>query len=282
MQQSQLKFTPISWSAAWLVALIAVACFHAAYIPAHSGLFSLGIVGYVICLTQLSRLRTTRQSFYSGLVIALACYAPHLDCFWRIFGPVAISLWTILAIWIGFFVALTHVAMSRLGPMKAALLVPFLWTGLEYFRSELYYLKFSWMNVGYAFAEVPVVSLSFLGMYGVGFMVAIFAAGVLVGHKKILRFTLLELLIIVAILAVLAALLFPVVAAMKRFVRPSVVVAGVQLEFPTEKELMHDLDKLLVVSPTNSFSRRGATNVDLIVLSEYTFMEGEPTQQLKD
>jgi apolipoprotein N-acyltransferase len=282
MQQSQLKFTPISWSAAWLVALIAVACFHAAYIPAHSGLFSLGIVGYVICLTQLSRLRTTRQSFYSGLVIALACYAPHLDCFWRIFGPVAISLWTILAIWIGFFVALTHVAIARLGFVKASLLVPFLWTGLEYFRSELYYLRFSWMNVGYAFAESPLVSVSFLGMYGVGFSIAVIAAALIVREKTPFRFALYGLLLFFALYGLLPSIIFPMVSKIRSGMKSSLLVAGVQLEFPTEKELMHDLDKLLVVSPTNSFSRRGATNVDLVVLSEYTFMEGEPTQQLKD
>ena len=34
----------------------------------------------------------------------------------------------------------------------AALLIPMLWTGLEYFRSGLYYLRFSWFNAGYAFS----------------------------------------------------------------------------------------------------------------------------------
>ncbi len=32
-------------------------------------------------------------------------------------------------------------------------LIPIIWTGLEYFRSELYYLKFSWLNIGYALPE---------------------------------------------------------------------------------------------------------------------------------
>src|SRR5689334_17346480 len=91
-----LRFEPIGWRKALLFALIAVACFHAAYIPAHSGWLSLGIVGYVTSLTQFARLGTTRKAFYAGLLVALACYAPQLDCFWRIFGPVAISLWTIL------------------------------------------------------------------------------------------------------------------------------------------------------------------------------------------
>ena len=48
---------------------------------------------------------------------------------------------------------------------------PFLWTGLEYFRSELYYLRFTWLNAGYAFADhVQAVPFAWLGVYGVGFL----------------------------------------------------------------------------------------------------------------
>ena len=51
------------------------------------------------------------------------------------------------------------------------MLIPFVWTGLEYFRSELYYLRFSWLNVGYAFAGAPWQgALKLAGTYGVGFV----------------------------------------------------------------------------------------------------------------
>lgn len=40
------------------------------------------------------------------------------------------------------------------------------------FRSELYYLRFSWLNVGYAFAGSSVIPGEVLGMYGVGFVIA--------------------------------------------------------------------------------------------------------------
>ena len=33
-------------------------------------------------------------------------------------------------------------------PAWGWLLIPFVWIGLEYFRSELYYLRFSWLNAG--------------------------------------------------------------------------------------------------------------------------------------
>jgi hypothetical protein len=63
-----------------------VVCFHAAYTPAQSGLLAFAIIGYVICLVQLARLRTTRQCFYAALATGFACFAPQLGFFWRIFG----------------------------------------------------------------------------------------------------------------------------------------------------------------------------------------------------
>ena len=71
-------------------------------------------MGYVICLVQLARLRTTRQSFYTGLAVGFACFAPQLECFWRIFGAVAIALWLVLAFWIALFVVLAHLALVHL------------------------------------------------------------------------------------------------------------------------------------------------------------------------
>ena len=76
------------------------------------------------------------------MVVGFACFAPQLGFFWNIFGPAAIALWLVLALWLALFVVLTHLAIATLGLKRAAFLTPFFWTGLEYFRSELYYLKF--------------------------------------------------------------------------------------------------------------------------------------------
>lgn len=257
-------FQPIDWRWAALLAVIAVACFHTAYAPARSGLLAFGIVGYVVGLVQLARLRTTRQCFNSALVTGFACVAPQLECFWRIFGAFAIALWLILALWLAFFVVLTHLAIVRLGMKRAAWLTPFFWTGLEYFRSELYYLKFSWLNVGYAFAEFPIGSFYAPGVYGVGFVVAACAAPWLVTRRK-------SLLIGSAGAAVLIAVLPYALA-------PGVIssgpvtpqLAGVQLEFPDAARIREALDKVRVARP----------NADVFVLSEYT-LDGEPADELK-
>ena len=276
---TQLQPEPIGWRKAVVLSLVAVTCFHMAYTPLKSGLLAFGIVGYVACLVQLARLRTTRQSFYVGLAVGFACFAPQLECFWRIFGPAAIALWLVLAFWIALFLALAHLALVRFGMKRGVLLVPFLWTGLEYFRSELYYLKFSWLNVGYAFAGMPFVPMGTLGMYAIGF----FAAGAIVTWKQfgrawLERMRLIHFIILVMIIALLTAVFLPAYSMRRDFLH-TFVVAGVQLEFPNERDIIKSLNGVLekhsvLLQKDARFMRR--TNLDLIVLPEYT-LEGEPT-----
>jgi hypothetical protein len=64
--ESQPGFITIPWWRGALTGLLAVACFHLAYTPAQSGVWSLAIFAYAICLTQLARLRTLRQCFYAS------------------------------------------------------------------------------------------------------------------------------------------------------------------------------------------------------------------------
>ncbi len=281
--ESRPGFTPINWRQATLLSVIAIACFHLAYTPAKSGLLALGIVGYVICLVQLARLRTTRQSFHAGLATALACFAPQLECFWRIFGAFAIALWLVLALWLALFVVLTHLAIVHLGLKRAAFLTPFFWTGLEYFRSGLYYLKFAWMNVGYAFAESPIIPWDYVGVYGIGFVAAAIGALFLVVHpRQLRRIALWKLLLVVAFAGVVLAVLFPSVSDKHGFGSPNLVLAGVQSEFPESDQIERSLSKVLIVPEEQQYGwLRGITNVDVVVLSEYT-MDGEPTAALKD
>src|SRR5262249_49365477 len=168
MRVSRSVTKPLSWIGALGFIGGAAGCFYVAYAPSNFGPLRLAIIGYLICLVQLARLPTTRQSFYAGVATGLLCIAPQLTCFWNIFGPAAIVLWLILALWIGAFTGITHAALARFGPLVTAALIPFVWTGLEYFRSELYYLKFSWLNVEYAFSGWQLFSFHTFGMYGVG------------------------------------------------------------------------------------------------------------------
>ena len=255
-------FIALPWWRGAVFGLIAIGCFHLAYTPARSGVFALAMVGYVLGLVQLARLRTTRQCFYTALATGFACGAPQLGFFWNIFGAAAIALWLVLALWIAAFVGLVHQAIVRLGLIRAALLTPFFWTGLEYFRSELYYLKFSWLNVGYAFEGGNRIAFHALGMYGFGFIAAIYAAWLLVVRRWDM-----------ILLTPFAAFFFfcTINISGSNAGRQKIEMGGIQMEFPTTKQIHESLDKLCVTR----------TNLDLIVLPEYT-LDGEPTDVLKD
>jgi hypothetical protein len=168
---------PIPLRQGLLYTAAAVVSFYFAY---SSRFLSVLVVAYLFCLLQLARLSTPRQAFYTGLAAGFIAGVTQLLCFWTIFGPGAIVLWLVLAFWIGLFVALVRLCRIRL-PLWTPFLVPVLWTGLEFFRSELYYLRFSWLNIGYAFAgNLPAPLFRWLGMYGIGFVAAALAAVLLI------------------------------------------------------------------------------------------------------
>src|SRR3989454_11762138 len=247
-----IEVPPFSWKWFLLLAVGSVAAFHLAYgFPPLSFL----VVVFLYCLFQLTAMPTPRKAFYFGLAIGYAVYAPHLTFFWTIFGWPAIALWTVLAFWLGLFVALARLCRRRRGRL-AVLLVPFVWTGLEYFRSELYYLRFSWLSVGYAFSASPqIFSVTRLGTYGVAFaLMALVTALSLLPKARA------------------AILLSACSAALGYFTNlpaqdatttdsDTVRVAGLQLEFPASLEVPPALDKLVEKHP----------NAQLLVLSEYTF-----------
>lgn len=281
MNSNQNEFQPLTPLKALAFALTAVACFNAAYAPAQSDLLAFGIVGYVICLVQLARLRTTRQAFYVGLATGFACVAPQLECFWRIFGAAAIPLWFVLAFWIALFVVLTHLAIVHLGLKRAAILTPFLWTGLEYFRSELYFLKFSWLNVGYAFAGKAFTLFRLWGMFGLGF-VLLTCVTLLFLWPRVPFWQSLLARTLGVLATVMMVIHWWIPAGIFYSPQPNLLVSGVQLEFPGPEDMHRSLERLVAAQANIQLSRsRTATNVDLIVLSEYT-LDGEPPDALKD
>lgn len=272
MEQSEQKPASVAgWvkSALWL--LLAVACFNAAYASIKYPLAGLLIFGYAVALVQLTDQPSVRRAFYFGLAAGFFCGAPQLYFFWNIFGPAAIVLWLVLAFWIGLFAALVCAAARRWGRSKAAWLIPILWTGIEYFRSELYYLKFSWLNAGYAFSGFhPAWAMSY-GMYGLGFLV--FAVAALPFLQWPLQRMTAEWLIIVLIgLLGLAGFVLPVLKAARHKVpKPPLSIVGIQMEFPPANILPRALDLALAKH----------TNADIFVLSEYT-LDGPPTAALKN
>ena len=264
---------PLGWKKSFLWLALAVACFHAAYTSIHHPADGLLIFGYAFGLVKLTDQPNVRRAFYFGLVTGLLCYAPQLFFFFRIFNVAAVVLWLLLAFWVGLFAAIVCGSIRRWGKVKTAWLIPIVWTGIEYFRSELYYLKFSWLNVGY----LSTFGSGVLGMYGTGFclfaVVTIYIYRNSVGDflEKYFKLTFCEALIVVGIVLILLAMLLPALAESKSSRRRPITFVGVQMEFPPENILPKILDQALAKN----------TNAPLFVLCEYT-LDGPVPDSLKN
>ena len=244
--------------------------FHAAYTSLKFPVAGLFIFGYAYFLIRLTDQPNVRRAFYFGLVTGYLCYAPQLFFMWSIFGPLAPILWLVLAIWVGLFTAIVCGAIRRWGKARAMWLVPILWTGVEYFRSELYYLKFSWLNVGYA---LPNFLCSNVGMYGIGFLG--FGFCIAIYYWRLIKMSQITNLVCITVLMILLALLLPALAKTKGGNRESLFqVVGIQMEFPPEGILPKVLNQALAKN----------TNAQIFVLSEYTLNEkpGGVPDALKD
>ena len=261
---------PLGWKKSLLWVALAVACFHAAYTSLKFPAAGLFIFGYAYALVRLTDQPNVRRAFYFGLATGYLCFAPQTLFMWRIFGPLAPVLWLVLAFWIGLFTAIACGAIRRWGKVKAMWLIPILWTGIEYFRSELYYLKFSWLNVGYALPE-PLVAIGKvffgMGMYGEGFLVFLITVFIAFSFWRKIKITLLQLFLILLLGLVFMALLVPMNS--KRPKETSLV--GIQMEFPPAGVIPKILNQALDKN----------TNAQVFVLSEYTLDGGVP-DSLKD
>jgi apolipoprotein N-acyltransferase len=199
-----------------------------------------------------------RIGFRFGFLAGLLVFAPHLFWFWKIFGPAAVCLWAVLAFFTGLFVLTLALWRQRFGCGSLWLVAPLFWTGTEFFRGELYFLKFSWLAPGYLMLGTSTHPLlGWLGIYGCSFVLFLLAAPPVALRGRWKPISLLFGFVILTVL-----LYFPCRTA--RAPGKTVHVAGIQLEFPAALELPDYLDTVLAHYP----------QTDLLLLSEYTF-DGE-------
>lgn len=258
----------LSVRSALVWALAAAACFHLARLVPHAGY---AMVGFFIGLLNLTRVNNARHGFRWGIVLGWMTYVPHLAFFLNVFAPEGtgggarvigiigvFALWMILPIWLGLFLSLATWLRRWTSPKVWIWLIPVGWTGIEYFRGELYPLRFSWLSAGYAFAESTwMVPLRLLGMYGVGFVLMLLAAFAVWGWRRSRVGSGL------VVLGVPYALMFTAIALSGRFDKTPLnhlPIGGVQLEFPSNREIVEHLDRLIMEHP----------ETELCVLSEYT------------
>jgi len=252
---------PLANHTAIALVVAAVGCFHLACLVEPAGIV---VVGYLASIYALAWVKTARWAFYLGLGIGTLIAAPQLWFFESIFGPAAVGLWAILGVWIGLFLLFSHQAVRR-WPVAGRWMIPVFWLALEYFRSELYPLRFAWLTPGTCLSDPHWSFLASMGVYGFSFLVLITIVALHSAHIANQR----------ALFAF--ALLPPILFFLPgRFADSPTsngkgpVVTGIQLEGPTIPQVLEALDR----------AREDNPETDLYVLSEYTFDDVPPPEIL--
>jgi apolipoprotein N-acyltransferase len=229
------------------------------------GWAALALLLWLACLWELRRAPSARSAFWWGTLAGAGVFVPPMGFLWEVFGIevagwhlslVAPLLWLILSAFHGLWVLGVHFAGQRHGPVAAALAAPLLWGGLEYFRSEVWWLKFAWFTPGIALDAWPEL-LRGAGVYGAGILVV--AAGVTLPTVWRLGWTGRNPLTVVWAVALALALWLGPRAEPVGGTR-ELEVAGVQLETPALPDVIQGLDA----------ARQRFPNAQLFVLGEYT------------
>ena len=209
---------------------------------------------------MMARANTARQAFYAGIGAALLIYVPHLWFLTSIFQLLAGPLWLSLALWPGVFCGTLHVVHRKLGAGPSLAVAPVLWLGLEYFRSEVWMLHFSWLTPGFA---LPADKMGWLyqslGVYGSGAVLVL--AGAAWGFLK------------KPVMALAAGLLIPALLLPGEHVvgdTGSVRITGVQFEGAMPDELLAGLEEARTTQP----------DTGLYILPEYSFPGPVPAKFL--
>lgn len=256
---------PLRPVAAALLAVGAIGAFHAAFmVPALGWL----VLAYLGCLFALRRLASARQAFYVGLAIGVGVFVPQMGFLWIIFQAAAIPLWLILALFHAAFLLLLNRVEFRIGTKWAVTLAPVLWCGIEYFRSEVWWLRFAWFSAGSSLYDSMFPLPGLLGVYGIGLGLLGFVGLWFMAANSPRKGRDLKLMVIATVVA--GALLFPPSMAVQPR-RPALKVAALQLEFPAIPDVLAGLDKLAKAHP----------EAELLMLSEYTFADGPPPPSVK-
>ncbi len=250
--------TALPWRSALGWVLAGAASFHLAFLYAPLA-FLVGV--YLFALFRLSTLATPRRALWAGVAMGFLCFAPQLGFFYTIFSFSAVALWSVLAFWLGMYVLAQHLVWARFGSRAAAWLAPVLWLGFEFFRSELYYLRFTWLSAGYAFAEGENLPLLYWpGVYGAGALVMLAAAwGTLLSRRGALCWGTAW----TVALATLCSVPIPSLSLKaSAYSGPGPTrIAGIQIEHKHDLEVLEALKKLRATHP----------EAEVLVLSELAF-----------
>ena len=137
------------------------------------------VVLLVFPLLLLATTKTTpRRAFYLGMLQGLVGYGGSLVWLFNIFGVSAIALLFICAFFTALFCLLCNFLTRQTNSaVLKMVLAATLWTAIEFYRSELFVLRFPWITAGSALG--PTFLSPVVGVYGTSFLVIAASAGFL-------------------------------------------------------------------------------------------------------
>jgi apolipoprotein N-acyltransferase len=141
------------------------------------GLWPLAWIALIPLLRAAREAASPKDAANLGGFAGLVFYAFSLGWFRHVFNlPVSIGFWCIFATWIALFAALARWLWDRWrvglgGPERElgwALACGVVWTGIEYFRSEVWFLNNAWLALGFSQVPCPPVlqTCAVAGVYG--------------------------------------------------------------------------------------------------------------------
>jgi apolipoprotein N-acyltransferase len=122
---------------------------------------------------------SSRWRSYGMFLAAFLAMSLGIFWFWGMFRLSSVLFWGILSFYIGLWGFLTGIPVKC--PTWIKLILPaILWCGIEYFRSELAPLRFSWLSLGYSQQNaIGYFLASLIGVYGISFVMVLWASLVL-------------------------------------------------------------------------------------------------------
>lgn len=144
------------------------------------GCWPLVFVSFVLLLWAVRGI-AWRHALYLGMAQGMIAYGISLWWLWNIFGAGAICLWALMAAFTAVFAALLNATEGCFkSPLLKASAAGLWWTAVEFYRSELFALRFPWLTAGSALGPTWISPI--VGVYGASFLVLFVCAGLL--HRK--------------------------------------------------------------------------------------------------
>ena len=154
--------------------------------------WGLGWIALAPLLIAVRRASDTREAANLGAVAGLVFYGFTMRWLVSVFGVVAGAFWCIFALQLALFCVLMKLLRDHLQDREGASLIwtaaaGVVWVGIEYFRSEVWWLECSWLALGYSQggSAAAFQSVRLWGVYGLsGILAAASAALSLLSERK--------------------------------------------------------------------------------------------------